>query len=199
MDEQAKVAENQTGLSGQSQPVAQVGKTFTQEDVNRMMAAEKEQGRRSILKELGVEDIGSAKESLQKYQEYLNSQKTELEQAQANQAKLQTDYATAIARASHAENCLSALKAGANSESLDDLVTIAMTKVSDSKNFEAVISEMKSNSAYAGFFTSSVGTGNGGMKNETSQQGTTVADFAKGLAEKSSAYTKQKSSYFKLS
>lgn len=180
----------------QSQPS---GKTFTQEDVNRMMAAEKEQGRRSILKELGVEDITSAKEGLQKYQEYLNSQKTELQQAQDNQAKLQSEYASAIARANHAENCIAALRAGANSESLDDLVTIAATKVSDTKSFEAVISEMKSNSAYAGFFANSVGTGNGGMKSKASQQGATAADFAKGLAEKTSAYTRQKSNYFKLS
>lgn len=174
-------------------------KTFTQEDVNRMMAAEKEQGRKAILRELGVEDVTSAKEGLQKYQEFLNSQKTELQQAQEGKAKLESDYASAIARANHAEACIAALRAGANSESLDDLVTIASTKVSESKTFEAVISEMKSNSAYAGFFTSSVGTGTGGMKNEAPQQGTTASDFAKSLAEKSSAYTKQKSSYFKMS
>lgn len=174
-------------------------KTFTQEDVNRMMAAEKEQGRRSILKELGVEDIGSAKESLQKYQEYLNSQKTELEQAQANQAKLQSDYAAAIAKANHAENCLAAMKLGANTESIDDLVALAVTKVSDTKNFETVLSEMKSNSVYSGFFKTSVGTGSGGIQGHPAGEGETTTSLAKSLAEKQLAQKTQKSSYFKLS
>ena len=31
-------------------------KTFTQEQVNKMMANEKDEGRRSVLKELGIED-----------------------------------------------------------------------------------------------------------------------------------------------
>lgn len=172
-------------------------KTFSQADVNRMMAAEKESGRRSILKELGVEDIGSAKESLQKYQEYLNSQKTELEQAQANQAKLQSDYADAIAKATHAENCMLALKQGANAEFLDDLVTLAKSRVTDDKSFEAVLTEMKSNPAYSGFFKSSVGTGNGGMQGKPA--GEVGTSLAQSLAEKSTAYKKQKSSYFKMS
>lgn len=174
-------------------------KTFTQEDVNRMMAAEKEQGRRSILKELGVEDVGSAKESLQKYQEYLNSQKTELEQAQASQAKLQSDYAAAIAKANHAENCLAAMKLGANTESIDDLVALAVTKVSDTKDFETVLSEMKSNSVYAGFFKTSVGTGSGGMQGHPAGEGEPTATLAKSLAEKQIAQKTQKSNYFKFS
>ena len=183
-------------VTQQNSPAPQT-KTFTQEDVNRMMAAEKEQGRRSILKELGVEDITSAKDALQKYQEHLNSQKTELQQAQESQAKLQSEYASAIARANKAENCITAMRLGANSESLDDLVTIATSKVTEGKTFEAVLTEMKSNSAYAGFFTSSVGTGNGGMKNENVPQGNSSVDLAKSLAEKS--INKQKSNYFKFS
>ena len=188
MAEEVQVTGTQTSPSG---------KTFTQEDVNRMMAAEKEQGRRSILKELGVEDITSAKDALQKYQEHLNSQKTELQQAQENQAKLQSEYASAIARANRAENSIMAMRLGANAESLDDLVTIASSKVTEGKTFEAVLSEMKSNSAYAGFFTSSVGTGNGGMKSESTPQGNSTVDLAKSLAEKS--INKQKSNYFKFS
>lgn len=171
-------------------------KTFSQADVNRMMAAEKESGRRSILRELGVEDIGSAKESLQKYQEYLNSQKTELEQAQANQAKLQGDYAAAIAKMAHAENCMTAMKLGASADSLDDLVTLATAKVTDGKDFETVLTEMKSNSVYAGFFKNSVGTGSGGIQGQSTDQSSNTS-LAKALAEKQR--NTQKSSYFKMS
>lgn len=179
--------------NGQQQ---QEEKTFSQADVNRLMAAEKESGRRSILKELGVEDITSAKEGLQKYQEYLNSQKTELQQAQEAQTKLQGDYAAAIAKATRAENCMIAMKLGANADSLDDLVALAATKVTDTKNFEAVLTEMKSNSVYAGFFKGSVGTGTGGMQGQSADKGSDVS-LAKSLAEKQR--NTQKSSYFKMS
>lgn len=199
MDEQNK----QTGTQAGNQPDAGTQdknvKTFTQEDVNRMMAAEKEQGRKSILKELGVQDVASAKEGLQKYQEFLNSQKSELEKAQASEAKLQTEYASAIARANHAENCIAAMKLGANTESIDDLVALAMTKVSDTKNFETVLSEMKSNSVYSGFFQTSVGTGSGGMQGHPAGEGETTTTLAKSLAEKQLSQRTQKSNYFKFS
>lgn len=175
-------------------------KTFSQADVNRLMAAEKESGRRSILKELGVEDIASAKEGLQKYQEYLNSQKTELEQAQANQAKLQSECAAAIAEANHAKSCLAAMKLGANTESVDDLVALANSKVTADKDFETVLSEMKSNSVYAGFFSKpSVGTGNGGMQGKPAGESEPMTSLAKTLAEKQLSQRTQKSSFFKMS
>ena len=173
-------------------------KTFSQADVNRMMAAEKESGRRSILKELGVEDVASAKEGLQKYQEILASQKTELQKAQEGQAKLQSDYADAMAKVACAENCVLALKQGANADFLDDLVTLANSRVTESKTFEAVLTEMKGNPAYSGFFKSSVGTGIGGMQGKPAGE-PEGESLAKSLAEKSTAYRKQKSSYFTMS
>ena len=185
-------------VDNQQHQVDNQEKTFTQADVNRLMAAEKESGRRSILKELGVEDVASAKEGLQKYQEFLNSQRSELEKAQADQAKLQSDYADAIAKATHAENCMQALKQGANAEFLDDLVTLAKTRVTNDKSFDAVLAEMKGNPAYSGFFKSAVGTGQGGLQGKPAGE-TDSESLAKTLAEKSTAYRKQKSSYFKMS
>lgn len=183
----------------EQQQKQQPEKTFTQSEVTRMMTAEKEQGRRSVLKELGVEDIASAKESLQKYQEFLNSQKTELEQAQEAQAKLQSDYAAAIAKASHAENCVVAMKLGANTESVDDLVALAVSKVTEGKDLEAVISEMKSNSVYAGFFKNSVGTGNAGMQNHPAGESEPTSSLAKTLAERQLSQRTTKSNFFKMS
>ena len=52
------------------------GKTFTQEEVNRLMKAEKESAKKALLKELGVEDAKSAKEGLAKYKEILDKDKT---------------------------------------------------------------------------------------------------------------------------
>lgn len=191
MDEQVTVQQ-------QVQSTQSTEKTFTQAEVNRMMTAEKEQGRRSVLKELGIEDIASAKESLQKYSEFLQAQKTQLEQAQESQAQLQTQYAEAVAKATHAESCMSAMKLGANVEFLDDLVTLAKSRVTDEKSFETVLSEMKSNPAYSGFFKSSVGTGQGAVQGKPLGQ-SDGESFAKSLAEKSTAYQRQKSNYFKMS
>lgn len=171
-------------------------KVFTQADVNRMMAAEKESGRKSILKELGVEDVTSAKEGLQKYQEYLNSQKTTLEQVQEQSKQLQANYDTALKEANHAKSCLAAVKLGANTESIEDLVALASSRVTNEKSLEAVITEMKSNSVYSGFFTKpSQGTGQGGMQSKPS--GEDSSSLAKTLAERSRKTSK--SSYFKIS
>ena len=154
------------------------GKTFTQAEVNRMMKAEKESGRRSILKELGVEDVKSTKEALEKYQKYLDSQKSDLEKANDNLNKIQAKLTSAESRANKAEFCLKAIaEFEANPKSADDLVAIAMTKVTDDKDIATVLKEMKENEAYNGFFaksgssSGSSGTGNPLPKGKSNNNG----------------------------
>ena len=66
-------------------------KTFTQEEVNAMMAAEKRQGKNSVLKELGFEDLNKAKEAIQGYNQYLETQKTtEQKRPERGEKKRQT-------------------------------------------------------------------------------------------------------------
>jgi hypothetical protein len=177
--------------------MAEDEKLFTQADVNRMMAAEKESGPKSILKELGVEDVSSAKEGLQKYQEYLNAQKTTLEQVQEQSKQLQANYDAAVKKATHAESCMTAVKLGANTESIEDLVALASSKVTSEKSLETVLTEMKTNSAYSGIFVKAFhGTGQGGMQSKPSG-GEDNSSLAKTLAERSRKVSK--SSYFKIS
>lgn len=154
------------------------GKTFTQAEVNRMMKAEKESGRRSILKELGVEDVKGTKEALEKYQKYLDSQKSDLEKANENLNETQAKLTSAENRANKAEFCLKAIaEFEANPKSVDDLVAIAMTKVTDDKDIATVLKEMKENEAYNGFFTKSgsssgsSGTGNPLPKGKSNNNG----------------------------
>lgn len=153
-------------------------KTFTQAEVNRMMKAEKESGRRSILKELGVEDVKGTKEALEKYQKYLDSQKSDLEKANENLNETQAKLTSAENRANKAEFCLKAIaEFEANPKSVDDLVAIAMTKVTDDKDIATVLKEMKENEAYNGFFTKSgsssgsSGTGNPLPKGKSNNNG----------------------------
>ena len=164
-----------TDLNNQNQDQ---GKTFTQAEVNRMMKAEKESGRRSILKELGVEDVKGTKEALEKYQKYLDSQKSDLEKANENLNETQAKLTSAENRANKAEFCLKAIaEFEANPKSVDDLVAIAMTKVTDDKDIATVLKEMKENEAYNGFFaksgssSGSSGTGNPLPKGKSNNNG----------------------------
>lgn len=127
---------------------------FTQDEVNAMMAKEKNDGRRAIMKELGLgEDINAAKQAMSGYNQWLASQKTP-QQLQA-EAIAQATSATneANQRALRSEAKLSAMIKGVNPHVLDDVVTIAMSKVTKDKTFDVVLDEMSKNQAYASFFT----------------------------------------------
>lgn len=189
--------DNSTQIDTQSKSGTE--KMFTQADVNRMMAAEKESGRKSILKELGITDVATAKEGLQKYQEYLNSQKSELQKAQESQVQLQDNYNKALQEANHMKNCMAAMKLGANPDSVEELTVLASAKITEDKNFETVLTEMKNNSVYSGFFKSAnIGTGQGGFKSNPAED-KKEPSLAEALAKKSVAYKEQKSNFFKLS
>lgn len=136
-------------LQQQQQP-----RMFTQDEVNAMMAKEKNDGRRAVMKELGLgEDINAAKQAMSGYNQWLASQKTP-QQLQA-EAIAQATQATneANQRALRSEAKLSAMVKGVNPSALDDVVTIAMSKVTKDKTFDVVLDEMSKNQAYASFFT----------------------------------------------
>lgn len=56
-------------------------KTFTQEDVNNLVAKESKKAMEKLLKDLGVEDMKSAKEGLKKFKEIQDAQKSDYEKA----------------------------------------------------------------------------------------------------------------------
>lgn len=130
----------------------QSGKTFTQEDVNRLLKAEKESAKRALLKELGVEDAKSAKEGLAKYKEILEKDKTDVQKARDTAAAETKAKETAEKRALLAEAKVEVLSAGCKPEYLDDVITLAMIKVTDDKDLATVVKEMKEDTKYAAFF-----------------------------------------------
>lgn len=138
--------ESGQGTGGQS------GKTFTQEDVNRLLKNEKESAKKALLKELGVEDAKSAKEGLAKYKEILDKDKTAAEKTGENLAAETKAKQEAEKRALLAEAKVEVLSAGCKPDYLDDVITLAMTKVSDDKDLAAVVKEMKEGSRYSAFF-----------------------------------------------
>lgn len=114
-------------------------RTFTQDDVTRIAAKEAKQGQEKLLRELGVEDMESAKDGLAKYKEFLESQKTEQEKVTeelkviaSERDALNAQYGSLLA-----EN--SALKAGVTSENVTDVVALAQSYVKDDVTIEEAI------------------------------------------------------------
>lgn len=144
------------------------GKTFTQEEVNRLMKAEKESAKKALLKELGVEDAKTAKEGLAKYREILDKDKTDADKAKEDLAAETKAKGEAEKRALLAEAKVEVLSAGCNPEYLDDVITLAMKKVTDEKDLATVVKEMKEDQKYKAFFVAGGsgsedhGTGGGG-------------------------------------
>lgn len=128
------------------------GKTFTQEDVNRLLKAEKESAKKALLKELGVEDAKSAKDGLAKYKEILDKDKTDAQKAQETANAETKARQEAEKRALLAEAKVEVLSAGCKPEYLSDVITLAMTKVTDDKDLATVVKEMKEDTKYSTFF-----------------------------------------------
>jgi hypothetical protein len=142
-------------------------RTFTQEEVNRMMRDEKESAKKSLLRELGVDDAKTAKEGLAKYREILDKDKTDAERAKEGLAVETKAKGEAERRALLAEAKVEALSAGCNPTYLDDLITLATSRVTEDKDLSAVIKEMKGDQKYKTFFGTDhepedKGTGGGG-------------------------------------
>ena len=117
-------------------------KTFTQEDVNSLVAKEAKKAQEKLLKQLGVEDFNNAKDGLSKFKEWQESQKTEA-QKQADRLKdLETNFSTASDENATLKAQISAMKAGVLAESVEDVVTLAKTMVNDDLNMDAAIAKI---------------------------------------------------------
>lgn len=186
--------EGNQGTGGKS------GKTFTQEDVNRLLKAEKESAKKNLLKELGVEDAKSAKEGLAKYKEILEKDKTDTQKAQDTATQATKDKEAAEARALLAEAKVEVLSAGCKPEYLDDVITLALKRVTDDTTLADVVKEMKEDTKYAAFFGESdggsgdKGTGGGSgfkKKQEPDKKGSLGSRLGKQVAQ-----TNSKNPYF---
>lgn len=143
---------NSKGGSNDGGTGTKSGKTFTQEDVNALLKKEKESAKKALLKELGVEDAKSAKDGLTKYKEILDKDKTDAQKAQETADAETKARQEAEKRALLAEAKVEVLSAGCKPEYLNDVITLAMTKVTDDKDLATVVKEMKEDTKYSTFF-----------------------------------------------
>lgn len=177
-------------------------KTFTQSEVSNMMAKEKKEGKRAILKSLGFESEDDAKKAIEGYNKYLEGQKSESEKQKEALDKANSEKTEALKRAKAAENKVACYNSGIASEYIDDVLAIASTKVSDEKDLVEVLKEMKEDKKYESFFEkdSSSGSkhGTGSNPGHSGNGDDDKNDLGKRLAEqrKNSMSTAAKSSYF---
>ncbi|MEC1351688.1 hypothetical protein [Bacillus licheniformis] len=129
----------QQGGQDPQNPSQEGEKLFTQEDVKRIASKEKKQGLENFLKELGFEDFENAKDGVQKYREWQESQKTE---AQKQAERLQEYETQSQKLASENESLkaqMAAITAGVQADAVQDVVTLAKPLVSDEVDMNAAI------------------------------------------------------------
>lgn len=124
------------------QQESQQDKTFTQEDVNNLIAKEKKKSTEKLLKELGIEDFENAKEGLQKFKEWQESQKTEQEKQAELLQTLEKEKNTLAEENNNLKTQLAALKVGVKAESVEDVVVLAQKYVSDEVDIDKAIQQV---------------------------------------------------------
>ena len=184
-DEGSKGNENGSGEQNKN-----TEKTFTQQQVNDMMAKEKKQGKQAMLNALGFKSEQEAKDSINLLKALQESQKSEEQkQEEAKKAALE-DKEKAEQRAILAESKLTCIENGVNKESVEDVLTIAMSKVSDDKTLESVIADMKKEKRYTSFFVDGNeggSNGTGTTPSHSSSKKQNEDDYGKKLAERYNA------------
>ena len=114
--------------AGQGTPPAQQqepAKTFSQEDVNNLIAKESRAAQEKLLRDLGVTDTKSAKEGLAKLKEMQDAQKTEAEKLAADLAASSEKITAAETRALAAEAKLEAIASGVPADKADKVIKLA--------------------------------------------------------------------------
>lgn len=96
-----------------------------------------------LLKTLGVEDSEALKSIVTKAKEEENKNKTDLEKSNDALSVVTKELAEERKERIKAEAGLIAVKLGAKPELVDDLIVIAMSKVTKDKDINTVIAEMK--------------------------------------------------------
>lgn len=117
------------------------GKTFSQDQVNRMMTREKNQGRNAAYKELGIDPKDS--KTINMLKAFVESQKTEEQKVAEKESENQTKVTEAEQRAQLAEAKAEAMMCGVKSQYVDDVVVLALSKMTEDSDLKTIIGEFK--------------------------------------------------------
>jgi len=117
-------------------------KTFTQDDVNNIVAKEVKKAQEKLLKQLGIDDFNSAKEGLQKFREWQESQKTEQQKQAERLQQLEQQFQTVQQEKEALAAQLAAVKAGVHADYVEDVVVLAQRLVDDDTTMEDAIAKV---------------------------------------------------------
>lgn len=171
-------------------------KTFTQEQVNGMMAAEKRSGRLALLKELGYEVKEGAKVSdvISTVKGILDQGKTQQQLDKEAKDKAEGDLAAERTKNSSLQAQIDVMKAGVKPDYVDDAISMLMPKVTEQKPLSKLLEEYKDK--YPLWYGESEGSnGTGGPTNPPRGNGNNNDGLGKRLAQTNKPATK--SSFFK--
>lgn len=189
-------AQNQQEQQNGSQSNSQAdGKSYTQDQLNTMMANEKRTARQALLKELGfdVKDDKSFKDTIKGIKDTLDAGKTQAQKDAEAKTAAESALAEERTKTSKLEMKIAALSAGVNPEFVEDVIVLAQSKVNEQNPVDKVLGEFKTK--YPSFFNESTGnSGTGGSTNPPRKQNSGES-LGKRLAQANKPNTK--STYFK--
>ena len=133
--------DNKGGNKGGKLFTQKGGKLFTQKEVNRFTAKEKEQGRNSVYKALGLDP--KDKKTIEAVKSFVESQKTEEQKNAEREAESNTKLLELEQRAMLAEAKAEVMALGVKGQFVDDAVTLALAKLNDDNDLKTVISSFK--------------------------------------------------------
>lgn len=116
--------------------------TFTQEDVNNLVAKETRKQQEKLLKQLGVNDFKDAKEGMKKLKEFQESQMSEQEKQQQRLQEYEEQTGTLSKENQSLKAQLSALKANVNPDSVEDVVALAERQVNEDTSMDEAIQQV---------------------------------------------------------
>lgn len=130
-----KSGKNDKGSKGKSD------KTFTQDQVTKMMTREKNQGRNAAYKELGIDPKDS--KMVKMFKAFVESQKTDEQKAAEKETENQNKVNEAEQRAQLAEAKAEAMMLGVKTQYVEDVVTLALAKMTEDSDLKTIIGEFK--------------------------------------------------------
>lgn len=116
-------------------------KTFTQEQVNKMMTKEKNQGRNAVYKELGIDPKDTKMVNM--FKAFVESQKSDEQKAAEKESENESKMNEAERRAIFAEAKAEAMMLGVKTQYVDDVVTLALAKMTEDSDLKTLIGEFK--------------------------------------------------------
>ena len=203
VDESGDQKDNESGGKDDKDKKEQkkASKTFSQDQVTRMMTREKNQGRNAALKELGIDPKDT--KMIATVKALIEAQKSDEQKKIEQEQKANSELDEANRRAEIAEAKAEAMQLGVKSQFVDDAITLAMAKVTDDTDLKTVLGEFKQK--YPLWFetdeddknsTGKKGTGSsvkdqkGGKKKETQTLGARLAAKRRPSANKKSYWSK---------